>query len=221
MIITQEKSIEEIDAMLETHKKILILGCSGCFQPPRRGKQADILREKLESKRKLEKKEFEAKTSNVSRQCDDKVNTSTIKPLLDEGKFDAILSLACGVGVQVAAEMFDIPVYPAQNTMFMGAEIGDTYYEKCAGCGDCLLGYTGGFCPIANCAKSLVNGPCGGPINGKCEVGDYTKPCAWIKVFKRLNSRPGGLELFKKFRTPVDFKIRSPPREIKKEVSES
>ena len=214
MIITKEKPIEEIYAMLEPYKKILVLGCSGCFQPPRRLKEANVRLEKLESKKK-----FEAKSANVSRQCDDDVVRKTIGPLTENDKFDAILSLACGVGVQTVAEIYDLPVFPAQNTLFMGAKIGDNYEEKCAGCGDCLLGYTGGYCPIANCAKSLVNGPCGGPINGKCEYGDYTKPCAWIQIFKRLNSRPGGLELFKKFRTPANFKIRNPPRQSKIEVS--
>lgn len=219
MIVTQEKSVEEIDAMLEPHKKILIIGCNSCFQPPRRLKQAQEMLAKLESKRKLENKEFEGKAATVSRQCDDGVAVSTLKPLLENEKFDAILSLACGVGVQMVAELYDIPVYPAQNTLFMGGKIGNVYYEKCGGCGDCLLGYTGGLCPIANCAKSLVNGPCGGPIDGKCELGDYKNPCVWINIFKRLSSRPGGLELYMKFRTPVAFTKRTGPR--KEGVKES
>jgi len=220
MIITKEKTIEEIYSMLEPHKKILIISCDGCVQPPRGLKQADIMLKLLELKRKLENKGFEAKTTTILRQCDDDITVSTIKPILDHEEFDAILSLACGVGVQIVAGIYEIPVYPAQNTLFMGAKIGNDYYEKCAGCGDCLLGYTGGFCPIANCAKSLVNGPCGGPIDEKCEVGNYTNPCAWIEIFKRLNSRPDGIELFMKFRTSVDYRKRNNPRKYEEKVIE-
>lgn len=206
--------------MLEPHKKILLLGCDGCFQPPRGLKQANIMAKLLELKRKLENRGYVAKTATVLRQCDDDIIVSTIRPILDNEKFDAILSLACGVGVQTVAEIYEIPIYPAQNTLFMGSKIGNDYLEKCAACGDCLLGYTGGLCPIANCAKSLINGPCGGPINGKCEVGNYTKRCAWIEIFKRLSARPGGLELFMKFRKPVDFRKRTSPRESIEEVIE-
>lgn len=220
MIITKEKPLEEIYAMLEPHKKILIIGCDGCFQPPRGLKQANITAKLIQIKRKLENKGFAAKTATVLRQCDDDITVSTLRPILDDEQFDAILSLACGVGVQTVAEIYDIPVYPAQNTLFMGSKIGDEFIEKCAACGDCLLGYTGGLCPIANCAKSLVNGPCGGPIDGKCEVGEYKNQCAWIEIYKRLNSRPGGLELFMKFRTPVDYRKRSNPRKSAEEVIE-
>ncbi|MFX1453542.1 MAG: methylenetetrahydrofolate reductase C-terminal domain-containing protein [Promethearchaeota archaeon] len=218
MIITKEKPLEEIYAMLEPHKKILIIGCDGCFQPPRGLKQANLMSKLLELKRKLENKGFEARTATVLRQCDDDITVTSLRPILDNEEFDAILSLACGVGVQTVAEIYEIPVYPAQNTLFMGAKVGEGYFEKCAGCGDCLLGYTGGLCPIANCAKSLVNGPCGGPIDGKCEVGEYKNPCAWIEIFKRLAARPGGLELFMRFRTPIDFRNRNSPRKYEEEV---
>ena len=220
MIVTKEKPLEEIYAMLEPHKKILILGCDGCFQPPRGLKQANIMAKLLELKRKLESKGFTAKTATVLRQCDDDIAVTTLRPILDNEEFDAILSLACGVGVQMVAEIYETPVYPGQNTLFMGGKIGDGYYEKCAACGDCLLGYTGGFCPIANCAKHLINGPCGGPIDGKCEVDNYVHKCAWIEIFKRLKARPGGLELFMKFRVPPDFRKRGNQRRYEEEVIE-
>jgi len=110
---------------------------------------------------------------------------------------------------------------PALNTKFLGQieRIGE-FYERCRACGECVLYETGGICPIVRCPKGMQNGPCGGMYDGKCEVGNYTKRCAWIEIFKRLKSRPGGLELFTKFRKPVDFKKRNSPRESIEEVVE-
>ena len=215
MIVGDRKPFDEIKESVKECKKLLILGCGTCVSVCMAGgeKEVELLASELRMARKLEGNDVEIGEATIQRQCD----REYIEPIIDMAKeYDGVLSMACGAGVQMMAEIYpDIPIYPAQNTMFMGGKIGDDYIEKCAGCGDCLLGYTGGICPIANCAKSMVNGPCGGPINKKCEVGDYTKPCAWIKIFEQLNSRPGGLELFMKFRTPVDFRIRTPPREYK------
>ncbi|MBT3388525.1 MAG: hypothetical protein HN417_11375 [Desulfobacula sp.] len=105
----------------------------------------------------------------LERQCE----KDWINPFFDLPKgVDAILSLACGAGVQTMADIFKgIPVLPGLNTTFLGAQDqAGVFNEKCAGCGDCLLGLTGGVCPIARCAKKLFNGPCGGSTNGKCEI---------------------------------------------------
>ena len=70
--------------------------------------------------------------------------------------------------------------------MFLGqvARVG-MFNEYCRMCGDCVLGSTGGICPVTQCAKSLVNGPCGGQKNGKCEA-NAENDCAWIKIYNRL-----------------------------------
>jgi methylenetetrahydrofolate reductase (NADPH) len=52
----------------------------------------------------------------------------------------------------------------------------------CHACGNCVLGQMEYVCP-ETCPKSLRNGPCGGTMNGKCEVVD--KPCIWVGVYER------------------------------------
>ncbi len=99
---------------------------------------------------------------------------------------EAIVGMACGDGVQTVADNIQLPIYPANNTMFLGqVERVGMFNEYCRMCGDCVLGTTGGICPITQCAKSLVNGPCGGQKNGKCEVCPEND-CAWIKIYNRL-----------------------------------
>jgi hypothetical protein len=105
-----------------------------------------------------------------------------------KGKYDAIVSTACGVGVNFIANLRpkDI-VYPALNTSFMGgsAEQG-VWAEQCAGCGDCVLHLTGGLCPVVRCAKSLMNGPCGGSVDGSCEIHSSVE-CIWQSIHDRMN----------------------------------
>ena len=102
---------------------------------------------------------------------------------------DAVLSMACGCGVQTIAGRYkDKPVFPAVNTKFMGAsERQGVWAERCQGCGNCLLGQTGGICPIARCAKRLMNGPCGGSTKGSCEI-DPDTDCAWQLIWDRLKA---------------------------------
>ena len=102
------------------------------------------------------------------------------------GQPDAIISMACGSGCQTVAQNVNVPVYPANNTFFVGqTERVGIFHEMCRTCGDCVLGQTGGICPMTKCAKGLVNGPCGGQKNGKCEV-DPNNDCAWILIYKKL-----------------------------------
>lgn len=106
------------------------------------------------------------------------------------GKYDAVLSMACGAGAQYVAEAFPVtPVFPAVNTAAIGIDrdIG-VYEERCRACGECVVGYTGGICPVTRCAKGLFNGPCGGTNQGMCEI-DNTIPCAWMDIFNRLKAQ--------------------------------
>ena len=108
-----------------------------------------------------------------------------IKALRDSGA-EAIVGMACGDGVQTVAEHVHIPVFPANDTLFLGQiERAGVFHEACRMCGDCMLGQTGGICPITQCAKSLVHGPCGGQRNGRCEVNPENR-CAWIRIYERL-----------------------------------
>ncbi len=188
MIVTEEKPLEEIMSFLSGHKKILIAGCDGCDQPPRGLREAKSLALLIEMASKLKGEEVETTYTTVIKQCDDKIAHSTLSPLM-EG-VDAVVSLSCGIGVQVLSDVLeDAPVFPGQNTMFMGSEEREmgTVSERCAACGNCILDQTAGICPIARCSKSLLNGPCGGSQDGKCEV-DKELDCAWQLIYDRLKA---------------------------------
>ena len=119
---------------------------------------------------------------------------------------DAVLSLACGAGVQTMAEALDpLPVLPALNTTFLGASFEPgVWREMCVGCGNCLLTHTGGICPIARCSKSLLHGPCGGTNGRNCEVSPDI-PCAWVQIIERL-SRQNKLDLLSGIEEPRDWR---------------
>ena len=197
--------------MIEPFSKILVVGCDGCCQPPRSVNEARTLGQMLELKAKMKGKDLTWKAITVLRQCDDRIAGSTVKPNI--GDYGAILTLACGLGAATLSRIFDdILTFPAQNSMFNGCENhGDNLYEEyCDCCGDCLLGETGGICPIATCPKNLHNGPCGGTVDGKCEVGGYIYPCAWIMIYKRLK-KFNRLDLFSKYRPPGDYRLMTSP----------
>lgn len=211
MIITQLKDIDEIYAMVKDYDKILIAGCDGCCQPPRSFNEAKMMGQLLELKARTEGKSITWKAITVLRQCDDRIAATTVRPHAE--KYDAIVSLACGLGVVMLNKVLpEILTYPAQNSQFGGVQNnGENYYiEYCEECGDCIIGETGGICPRAGCAKHLSNGPCGGMVEGMCEVGGYTIPCAWVRIWTRLKEFDR-LDLFKKYRGPRDYRTSTSP----------
>ena len=188
MIVTEEKPLEEIMGFLKGYHRILVAGCDGCNQPPRGLREAKSLSLLIEMAGKLKGEEHSCVPVTVIKQCDDKIAQSTLKPLVED--VDAILTLSCGIGVQVLSDVLDgTPVFPAQNTIFLGSEEREAGFvsERCAACGDCILDRTAGICPIARCSKSLLNGPCGGSQDGKCEV-DKNIDCAWQLIYDRLKA---------------------------------
>ncbi|MFQ6123892.1 MAG: methylenetetrahydrofolate reductase C-terminal domain-containing protein [Candidatus Heimdallarchaeota archaeon] len=222
MIVVKRKNIDAIKNMVGNHSNVLILGCDGCAGIMQEGgkRQADLLAMGLEMKRQLETdEELKVETNTVLRQCDKTVILSTARAFHETvKKSDVIISLGCGAGVQTLAEMFPQKIIvPGTDTLFIGAQERDfrTHIELCRACGDCILFDTGGVCPITRCAKGLMNGPCGGVIDGKCEVGNYTKDCAWFLIWKRLKEL-GQLERFTKIRPPRNFsQSMGAPREFK------
>jgi len=217
LIIVQQKTLEKILEMAKNFPKLLIVGCDGCAAIVQAGgeKQAGILKTLLEMHRRLRGRNgSKVKAVSILRQCDRQIVASSLNPLIED--YDAVVSLACGVGVQTLADLFkNKTIIPANDTMFIGMH--DTkegkFYEMCRACGDCILFETGGICPITRCAKSLLNGPCGGQASGKCEVGGGKSDCAWILIYNRLKER-NKLDLFKKFRIPRDYRISEHPREL-------
>lgn len=184
MIVTQKKPPEEILSMLEGVKKIALVGCGQCAAACQTGGEKEL----EEMKTFLEENGKEVVGTILPDECCHKMLVKRdLKPLRDSGA-EAILGLACGDGVQTVADNVPLPVYPAANTMFLGQiERVGIFHEYCRMCGDCVLGRTGGICPVTKCAKGLVNGPCGGQKNGKCEVNPEND-CAWLLIYRRLEA---------------------------------
>jgi len=186
MVIGERKPFDEITKMLEGHNKIMVLGCGGCVTVCLTGgdDEVHVLSSQLRMARDKEDNPIEIVEKTVERQCDPEYVEQVHDVIPD---VDAVLSMACGVGVQYMAERYvHTPVFPALDTTFVGGSTREGYYvERCQTCGQCKLGYTGGICPIARCSKSLFNGPCGGATNGKCEI-DPELDCAWQLIIHRL-----------------------------------
>jgi len=186
MIVAELKPFEEIENMLRDYKKVMVLGCGTCVTVCMSGgeRQVELLASALRMAGRLERNEIIAGEKTILRQCDPEF----IDQIKDEASnYDAILSMACGAGVQgVAERLAGIHILPAMNTTFIGVSDGQgTWIEACAACGDCILDRTGGICPVARCAKSLINGPCGGSKGGLCEVSK-NNPCVWQQIYARL-----------------------------------
>jgi len=188
MIVAEKKPIEEIIEHIKDYNKILILGCNECVTVCEAGgkKEVGVLASALRMYFLKNEKETQLDEETLERQCDHEY-LEEIRDRVDQ--YDAILSLACGVGVQFVAEKYlSTPVYPGVNTCFLGAtEQRGLWTERCQACGQCLLAETGGICPVSRCAKRVLNGPCGGSSNGQCEISKDV-PCAWQLIIDRLKA---------------------------------
>jgi ferredoxin len=186
MIIAEQKELQEIQDLLAPYHKILLVGCGTCMTFCSAGGPGEV--DKLAEVLISENKDMIVEKSNIPRQCSMKFVKRLEKKV---GDCEAVLSMACGNGVQAVASQFpEKPVLPALNTQFIGIkEQPGIWTEMCLACGDCILWRTGGVCPVTRCAKSLINGACGGASEGKCEVSK-DRPCAWQEIYhalKRLN----------------------------------
>jgi ferredoxin len=209
MIVAQRKPFEEIKTMLKNYKKVLTLGCGTCVAVCLAGgeKEVDVLNAELDMARKLDNNPLELGAYTVERQCD-----REYMDVLDAkvGEYDAILSMACGAGIQFLAEKFPkIPVFPAVDTTFIGVNQAVGWYEeRCRSCSSCVLGLTGGICPVTMCSKGLYNGPCGGTNKGACEISN-DQPCAWYLIYERLKGQ-GRLDSMMAIVPPQDWKNQVP-----------
>jgi len=186
MITAEQKPMQEIIQYMAPYKKILLIGCNECVTVCAAGgrKEVGLLASALHLNSLKEGRTIDIKEITLERQCDPEY-VEELNAYIDDA--DAVLSMACGCGVQTIAERYkNAHVYPAVNTKFMGASLSQgVWAERCQGCGDCMLGITAGICPISRCSKSLLNGPCGGSSDGKCEIGPETD-CAWCLIWERL-----------------------------------
>ena len=187
MIISENKPMQEILEFLDKSEKVVLVGCGQCAAICKSGGQDEIL--KMKEALEEEGKEVIGHIM-LDPACNLLKTKKDLKSLKEEIKnADAILSLACGDGTQTVTKNTkkqNIPVYPANNTMFIGEtkRVGE-FEESCKACGQCELGWTGGICPVTMCAKGLINGACGGAKNGKCEVSQEND-CAWVMIYERL-----------------------------------
>ncbi len=186
MIKARQKPMKDIAPMVAPFSRVLVLGCNTCTAICLAGGEKEVatLASTLRLQSRLNGQQKEFGEFVVKRQCE--------REFVEEAReliqgHDAVLSLACGVGMNFVAEMFpEKPVLPGNDTMFLGlpGELG-VFAERCVACGDCIIHLTGGLCPIARCAKRLFNGPCGGSSQGRCEISPDI-PCIWQMIYERL-----------------------------------
>lgn len=189
MIVASRKPIAELTSVLERHQKVLFVGCGTCVSVCLAGgeREVGIAAYAVRMARKLAKQPIEIEQVTIERQCENEFIQDLAQP---SERNEAIVSFACGAGVQALAERFPKkPVYTGLNTQFLGIlEEQAVWTEKCLGCGDCVLSNFGGICPVTRCAKRMLNGPCGGSTETKCEVCEPERPCAWQLIYKRLEA---------------------------------
>lgn len=188
MIVADRKPIEEIIGYIKDAQKVLIVGCNECVTVCEAGgkKEVGVLASALRMYFMNQGKDVKIDEVTLERQCDHEY-LEELRNTIDQ--YQAVVSLACGVGVQFMSEKyFKTPVFPGVNTCFMGVtEERGVWSERCQGCGQCILATTGGICPVSRCAKRLFNGPCGGSSKGMCEIGGEV-PCAWQIIIDRLTA---------------------------------
>jgi len=210
MIVAERKPFDEIKDMIKGYNKVLILGCGTCVSVCMAGgeKEVELLASEVRMARRLEDEDIEIGEATIQRQCD----REYIEPVVEKAKtYEAVLSMACGAGVQLVAEVLaPMIVVPALNTRFIGiTEEEGVWAEKCIGCGNCVLADYAGICPNALCAKSLANGPCGGSKNGKCESGTGSD-CAWVLIYNRLKQQ-NKLDIIREFVPPRNNNLQAHP----------
>lgn len=215
MIVAESKPFEEINELVKRYSKVAVIGCGDCVTVCHSGgqKQVEELALKLRIAAKREGRKLEIREDTVLRQCEQEY----VEPINEYMKeCDAVVSIACGIGVQTLVEKFPpARVFPGLNTTFMGAPVKPgVFLERCAGCGDCVLDETGGFCPVSRCSKSLMNGPCGGSMGGKCEVAPDI-PCVWQQIYDQLD-RQGRIDCMDEIKPPKRWSVStgSSPRKL-------
>ena len=208
--ITAQKPFEEIIEALGEIEKVFLVGCGTCATMCQTGGESEVLqmKEKLEEAAKIVTGWMVIPTA-----CDDLTKEALRENAESIERAQAILVMTCAFGVQTVVGWSDKLVYPALITLFIGKEDAPGHFsEVCMQCGECVLAWTGGICPVTSCTKGLLNGPCGGTNNGKCEV-DPEKDCAWTLIYQRLEKQ-GRLDIMHKYQPPKNFQAVIKPGKI-------
>jgi ferredoxin len=206
--ITRQKPLEEIIKQLEGLDRLYLVGCGTCATMTKTGGKDEVLamKERLQSAGKMI-----TGWTVIPTACDTMTEASLAENNGAIQSADCFLVMSCALGVQKIASYNGKPAIPALDTLFIGVEDSPgIFHEVCDQCGQCVLGYTAGICPITACHKGLLNGPCGGTNNGKCEI-DKNRDCAWTLIYNRLKEQ-GRLDLMKKYQPPRNSQIVPRPR---------
>jgi len=209
--ITRQKPLDEIGRYLDGLDRLYIVGCGTCATMTRTGGREEVLGMKdwLQEAGKMATGWIVIPTA-----CDEMTELMMRENSRAIQDAQCILVMACALGVHRVALYIDKPVIPALDTLFIGIEEGPGHFQEvCAQCGQCVVGYTAGICPLTACHKGLLNGPCGGTNNGKCEI-DAEKDCAWTLIYHRLKEQ-GRLDLMRKYYPPKNFQVAPRPRMVK------
>jgi len=214
MLVTKRKPIEEIAGFVAGEKGVFLLGCDGCAAASGTGGEDDV----VALKEALEREGVTVTGWKViDFLCQKALIRTGLRPFAKELQAsDSILVSTCGIGIQATATVAELPVHPACDTISLGGIRGEWQgEERCLECGQCFLEYTGGICPLTACAKQLVNGPCGGAKDGRCEVEPDVRRCAWEVIYERLE-RQGRLDLLRAAPLQVkDHAKMRPPEELR------
>jgi ferredoxin len=204
VIVATPKPVSELKQLLDRHQKVLFVGCGTCVTVCLAGgeREVGIAGYAMRMARRLAGQPIAIDQVTIERQCENEFIRS-LAPAVE--RTEAVVSFACGAGVQALAERFpQRPVYAALDTNFLGIlEEQAVWTEKCLGCGQCLLADFGGICPVTRCAKRMLNGPCGGSTEQHCEVAE-DRPCAWQLIYRRLESI-GQLDRLEPIQPPRDW----------------
>lgn len=209
--ITRQKPFSEVVQLLERFNRVFIIGCGTCATMARTGGRDEV----LEMKNRLQETgKLVTGWAVIPTACDEMTGETARENEEAIKNAGCSLVMACALGVQrVNSYLNSKPVIPALDTLFIGMEeTPGTFYEACAQCGQCVLGETAGICPLTACNKGLLNGPCGGTNNGKCEV-DKEKDCAFTLIYRRLKEQ-SRLDLMRKYHPPRNYQAVPRPRFI-------
>lgn len=212
MIITKKKDIGAILESLKGKKKVYLFGCDSCAEQCATGGEKEL----KDMARILAENGFEVTGSSLPEEtCYRQLVLKDYREKQELREADAVLVLACGAGVRTIADVAEEtqPVVPALDSIFLATvERVGRFFEGCSLCGECVLADTGGICPHTECPKGLLNGPCGGVVDGRCEV-DMENDCAWVRIYNRLKAQ-GRLDALKKMAKPKDHSVGIRPRKV-------
>lgn len=205
--ITKQKPFNEILTLLDRTAKVFIIGCGTCTTMARTGGVTEV-QHMANLLTEAQKQVLGWMVIPVA--CDELTHEALSQHISALMQSDALLIMTCAFGVQTIAMHLDKTVIPALDTLFIGKEKSVGIFEEiCLQCGQCILAETGGICPVANCHKGLVNGPCGGTNRGKCEI-DVHKDCVWTLIYRKLEQM-GRLDLMRKYQHPKNYNIVPKP----------